>query len=260
MLTAVPWRGAVLVGTFQSDDAVPPDSAPAPAQMIDRFLVEIQSAFPQLGATRDAIRFMHHALVPAQRSSKGYELLAEPQVLTHAESPGLFSLVGVKYTTARLAAERAVDAVARHLGMAGRPSRTATTLLPHADVADSDGMLEELARSLRITLDRDVQAHLAAWYGTEATAVLRSAHAAGALGRLCPTSPVIAGEVIHAVREAMAVRLDDVVFRRTPLGSAGNPGDEAIHAVADVMARECGWDTTRRDDEIAVVRQRFIAP
>jgi glycerol-3-phosphate dehydrogenase len=258
MLTAVPWRGAVLVGTFQSDDSVQPDSAPPLAPMIDRFLVEIQSAFPKLGATRDAIRFVHHALVPAQKSSKGFDLLAEPKVLGHSELPGVFSLIGVKYTTARLAAERAVNSVTRHLGVSGRPSHTATTLLPHADVADSDGMLEELARGLRVTLDRDVQAHLASWYGTEATAVLRCAHAAGALSRLCATSPVIAGEVIHAVREAAAVRLDDVVFRRTPLGSAGDPGGEAIRAVADVMARECGWDATRRDDEIALVRQRFI--
>ena len=257
MFTAVPWCGLVLVGTYQPDGAVREETREPLDPFIDAFLAELRTAFPALGATRDDIRFVHHALVPAQVTPRGLDLLAEPQVLLHAEAPGIISLVGVKYTTARLAAERAVTSVMRTLHKPAGHSRTATTLLPHADVADSDGMLIETARTLRVTLDADVHRHLAGWYGTEASAVLRCAHSSAALARVSTNSPIIEGEAIYAVREAAAVRLDDVVFRRTPLGSAGDPGEEAISRLADVMARECGWDAGRRAAELAVVRERF---
>ena len=194
---------------------------------------------------------VHHGLVPGRPTPNGFDLLADPRIIVHAESPGVVSLVGVKYTTARLAAERAVDAAARLIGATPRACRTGITVLPHADVADSDGMLQETARALGITLERAVQAHLAGWYGTEAPAVLRCAHAEDALARLSPDSPVIEGEAIYAVREAAAQRLEDVVFRRTSLASAGHPGDDALVKVADRMARELGWTADRRAEELA---------
>lgn len=257
MLTAVPWAGGVLVGTYQPEGAVNSNDAAPLEPVVEAFLAEIQTAFPALGATRTDVRFVHHGLVPAQATGKGLDLLAEHQLLVHSESPGLFSLVGVKYTTARLAAERAVDAVARLAGRPARPCRTGTTVLPHADIADSDGILQETARALGLTLEKPVHAHLAAWYGTEGPAVLRCAHAEGALARLSPSGPVIEGEVIYAAREAAAVRLEDVVFRRTPLGSAGHPGEPALHRAADLLAREWSWTSERREEELARVRRRF---
>lgn len=257
MLTAVPWGGGTLVGTWQSESLVREDDGRGVESSVDDFIAEIRTAFPALDATRAAVRFVHSGLVPAQSGPKGVDLLAEPQLLTHAQRPGLWSLVGVKYTTARLAAERAVDAVARSLGTATRAGRTGTQLLPHADVADSDGLLQEASRGIGVSLDKTVQAHLAAWYGTEGPAVLRCAQLAGALARLTPARPVIAGEVIYAARFCAAVRLEDVVFRRTPLGSSGDPGEEAITRAAEIMARECGWSHERQAEEMARVRARF---
>lgn len=257
MLTAVPWGGGTLVGTYQPDGLVREEDPVTLDPIIDTFLADARAAFPGLDASRDAVRFVHHGLVPGKAESKGSDLLADPKVLSHAELPGVWSLVGVKYTTARLAAERAVDAVARAVGPATRSCRTATHLLPHADVADSDGLLQETSRGLGIRLDRDIQAHFAGWYGTEGPAVLRCAHAEGALARLTADRPVIEGEVIYAVRMAAAVRLEDVVFRRTPLGSAGDPGGTAIDQAATIMARECGWSSERQTEEVARVNKRF---
>lgn len=259
MLTAVPWGGGTLVGTYQPDGVVADgerdDAVLGP--IVDAFLEEIRTAFPGLDAKRDAVRFVHHGLVPAQSGPGGTNLLAEPKVLSHPELAGVVSLVGVKYTTARLAAERAVDAVARQAGAATRSCRTATQLLPHADVADSDGILQETSRALGVRLDRDIHAHVAGWYGTEGPAVLRCAHAEGALGRLTPDRPVMAGEALYAIREASAQRLEDVVFRRTPLGSTGDPGASAIEHAAAIMARECGWSPERLTEEVNRVRARF---
>jgi glycerol-3-phosphate dehydrogenase len=48
----------------------------------------------------------------------------------------------------------------------------------------------------------------------------------------------------------MAVKLCDVVLRRTGLGVEGYPGRDAIEAVARLMAECLKWDKSRMEAEI----------
>jgi len=59
--------------------------------------------------------------------------------------------------------------------------------------------------------------------------------------------------VIHAVREEMAVKLTDVVLRRTDSGTTGCPDRHDLRAIAGVMAGELEWDEPRIEREIAEV-------
>ncbi len=68
---------------------------------------------------------------------------------------------------------------------------------------------------------------------------------------------ILRAEVRHAVREEMAQCLSDVVFRRTELGTAGDPGITALRICADVMRAELGWSSARTDDEVQRVRDRY---
>ena len=70
-------------------------------------------------------------------------------------------------------------------------------------------------------------------------------------------STVIKAEVIHAIRDEMAQKLGDVVFRRTELGTGGYPGEVALKACADVMASELRWDEGRVEKETGEVRALF---
>jgi hypothetical protein len=45
----------------------------------------------------------------------------------------------------------------------------------------------------------------------------------------------------HAVCDQMAVRLEDVVCRRTDLGTARHRCVEALESAADLMATAVGW-------------------
>ncbi|HYL31353.1 MAG TPA: glycerol-3-phosphate dehydrogenase C-terminal domain-containing protein, partial [Gemmatimonadales bacterium] len=67
----------------------------------------------------------------------------------------------------------------------------------------------------------------------------------------------IRAEVVHAVREEMALTLADCVFRPTDLGTAGSPGSAALAETADLMAAELGWTAERRVRELAEVRSRY---
>jgi glycerol-3-phosphate dehydrogenase len=68
---------------------------------------------------------------------------------------------------------------------------------------------------------------------------------------------VIKAEVIHAVREEMAHKLGDVVFRRTDLGTGGHPGATALQGCAELVAAELGWSKERIQQELAEVEARF---
>ena len=72
-----------------------------------------------------------------------------------------------------------------------------------------------------------------------------------------PGSTVTKAEVVHAIREEMAQKLGDIVFRRTNLGTGGDPGEPALRECADLMASECGWDEGRLQKEIKEVRTFF---
>jgi glycerol-3-phosphate dehydrogenase len=55
----------------------------------------------------------------------------------------------------------------------------------------------------------------------------------------------------------MAQKLGDIIFRRTELGSAGNPGDETLKFSAQVMGRELNWSQSRIDEELEGVQKIY---
>lgn len=238
MLTAVPWRGYVLVGTSQTDHAVAPGTR-ATAGDIGSFLDEANSAFPYLKATTDDIRLVQHGLVPAAPGTRGLDLPRDFEIRSHADQgkPTLISMIGAKYTTARLAAEHAIDAACRQLGKTGPRSATASRPLPHAGISDVEGHLIETARDTGGPLAPDVLGHLGAWYGTEAPIVLRYARASRWRDeRVTASLPVLAAEVAYAREHAMAMTADDVIYRRTALGGAGRVTDTIKDRISELTS------------------------
>ena len=259
MLTATPWDGYCLVGTFQTDAPVPPH-APAPSRGdVMRMLEEANSAFPSLELGPGDVRLLHGGLTPAVIRNGRAELMPESTVREHGG--GLYSVIGVKFTTARLTA---IDALARmgldvgRHGAADQP-RADPAPLPHGTAEGAAGDLASACRDAGVSLEPDVRDHLIDWYGTEAADVVRFSAAAARLQRLTPEAPLLEGELIYAVEQADAARLADVVLRRTHLGTTGHPGDEALGRAADIVAAHLSWSTERREAEIREVEARYGA-
>lgn len=256
VLTSVPWAGRVLVGTHQSPAPIEAGDAAPPAEAVEAFLREANETFPTLQATARDLRMVHHGLTPAVVRGNGADLMPESRVI-RGPAGGVVAVVGVKLTTARLTAAAAVDAACRDLPGARGRCRTAEAPLPHAGIADVEGRVIETARGLGVTLDRDIVAHLAGWYGTEASDVVSFAASRGMLDRLTPDVPVLAAEIAYAAAHTQAARLADAVLRRTPLGAAGHPGRPALERAAAVMGSELGWSDDRAADEIRSVEQVY---
>ena len=62
---------------------------------------------------------------------------------------------------------------------------------------------------------------------------------------------------MHAASRRFLWSLCDLVFRRTPLGTFGHPGREALAACAAIAAAELRWDEARREREIGLVEQEY---
>jgi glycerol-3-phosphate dehydrogenase len=137
-LFLVPWQGRSIVGTsYEPAGAVPSDPL--------EFLDEAARAFPWAGIERRDLALVHEGLVPGEAGPHG--LWTRSRLVDHEREDGtlgLVSLQGVKYTTARAVAERAVDLSLRRLGRPPVACRTAETVLARA--RRLTGALDERAR------------------------------------------------------------------------------------------------------------------
>ena len=263
MLTLVPWCGRAVVGTSHAHELAQPGARPTDTS-IDRFIAEANEAFPSLGLTRDAVSLVHWGLVPATtQQGKAPELQAAPSILDHARDGvhGAMTVIGVKYTTARGVAERAVNTAARVLKRRVRPSTTATTLLPGARIADHEALAIETARRARIDLAPPILSRLAEVHAERSADIIRLMIDEPSLREpLAADSAVTGAEIVHVIREEMALHLADIVLRRTGVGAAGHPGKELLHACARIAARELGWDEATASAEIAAVEGTYVVP
>jgi glycerol-3-phosphate dehydrogenase len=111
-LFLVPWRDRVLAGT---DYRPATDTLGPPA--VTTFRDELARAFPWAGIEGRRLCLVHRGLVPGEDGGDG--LATRPRIVEHESGngpAGLVSLQGVKYTTARAVAARAVERVCARLG------------------------------------------------------------------------------------------------------------------------------------------------
>lgn len=263
LLFVAPWRGYAIVGTSHDRHTGGADRLGLERREVDAFLEAVNTAFPALSLELGDIQLVHRGLLPASPRSDGPRLETRSAVVDHRCDGvhGLISMLGVRYTTARETAQRAVDLAVAQLGRPANPCRTAGTPLVGGDVADFDAFLRDATAAHDDAAPARTRERLARTYGTRHGVVLArlrsSAEDRAPLGSMCA---VTVGEVRHAVRQEMAVRLSDVLLRRTEAGSAGWPGDDAVAAAARVAAAELGWSPQRVETEVAELRRTYRLP
>jgi len=264
LLFMVPWRGCALVGTSHHRFDGTPDELVVRRSEVKRFLSDVNAAFPGLGVGLPDVRLVHRGLLPTANSSNNrVRLLKTSAVRDHRADgiDGLISVLGVRYTTARETAERAIDAVCGVLGKPAPTCRTSDTPLIGGDITDFERFVGDAVRAETPGVNVETRRRLALSYGTAYSRVLQALWDTptdrAPLGASCA---VTRGEVRHTVREEAAVRLSDAVMRRTEAGSAGHPGNDGLRSAAEVMADELGWNRQRIDDEIADVERLYEIP
>ncbi len=259
-----PWRGKSLIGTAHVVYDGSPNSFRVTRQDIDDFLREVQDAYPSAELKPEDVTFYQAGMLPitAVDPETGDVTLAKHhRIVDHRKVHGVdgaVSVIGVKYTTARDVAEKTVNLALRKLGLPQR--RCVTAIAPlyggHVDSFE-DFLKSEMAASDGRVAPSSLEALLRN-HGSAYQRVLRYVEESPVWATpLSDDSTTIKAEVLHAVREEMAQKLADVVFRRTELGTLGYPGKAALRTAAEIMANELGWSNARVRQEIAEVEEVY---
>nr|MDQ3348518.1 hypothetical protein [Acidobacteriota bacterium] len=261
MLTLVPWRGHAIVGTSQSSRLADPADTGVAGEELAALIADANHAFPSLHLTAAQVTLVHRGVVPAAaRPGETPDLKPRPDILDHASEgvDGAITVVGVKYTTARGVAERVAELVSKRAGRRAAASRTARTTLPGAGIADHEALAIGASRTLGVDVSLSAIQHLIGLYAEATPEIIRLMKERADLRMpLAPGVSTLGAEIVYAIRSEMAVRLSDIVMRRTGLGSSGRPPAAALEASARIAAAELGWDAARAAEEIAAVESVY---
>ncbi|MBX2998270.1 MAG: glycerol-3-phosphate dehydrogenase/oxidase [Caldilineaceae bacterium] len=252
-----PWRDTSLVGTFYDAFNGDPASVSLTEEDIRQALAVINAAYPLAKLNRADVRFGYVGLLPRGddgETAANIQYVKHYKIYDHAQIDGidgLISIVGVKYTTARGVAEKAVDLALRKLGRQPIRCRTASTPVFGGDIDHLDEFCARAVEADPHGLSEETIRHLVATYGETYGEILRLLDE-NLLWResVSANSPTIKAEIVYGVRAEMAQTLTDVILRRTALGASGYPGADCLHSCAAVMAAILGWDEKRIAHEI----------
>jgi glycerol-3-phosphate dehydrogenase len=244
----LPWRGHTLLGTTDTAFRGDPATVAVSETDIAGFLGLVNRYLPAAQLTREQIEFFYAGLRPLVDNGSGqtYNVSRRSELVNHAKDDGidgLFSALGGKWTTSRQLAQTITDAVVQKLGVPAKPCATATTVLPGGRFERWDMLVKGFEKSWPgVSGIR----HLAHMFGARLPDMLRDAKLSD-LEPLGESGDTLA-QIGFAVREEMALTLEDVVMRRTCLGQFGPP--QNLARVADIMGALLGWAESRRRREM----------
>jgi len=109
VLFMLPWMGRTMLGTGHALIPEGSENEPVPAKLIRDFIDQASEAVPGMGLSEPNVARVFQGRLPAM-SGNEMELASRPLVIDHSKYGlnGLFSIWGVKYTTARKVAAEVV--------------------------------------------------------------------------------------------------------------------------------------------------------
>ncbi|MFT6310215.1 MAG: glycerol-3-phosphate dehydrogenase [Porticoccus sp.] len=238
-----PWEGCTVIGTTDVDHSDDLDiEASITAQEINYLLEVIKVSFPHSKiASTDAI-----STWAGVRPVIGSENAKDPskERRDHAvwDDSGLVTVSGGKLTTFRIIA---LDALA-----------AADNKLPNSVPSDNDRVFDQLDNNIALpsTIDNTRVKRLLGRYGNLCREVFSDGN--DTEHQTLSTSEYSLAECRWAIKCEAVIHLDDLMLRRTRLGSVlANAGEELFAQLQPLFEQELGWDQPKWDDELA----RYIA-
>ncbi|HXQ90847.1 MAG TPA: glycerol-3-phosphate dehydrogenase/oxidase [Acidimicrobiales bacterium] len=247
----VPWPDGddVYLGTTDTDWDGPLDDPACLPDDVD-YVLGAANAIVTEPLGRHDVTAVWAGLRPLLARAPGHRVSARTADLSrrhtvHVSPHGMITVTGGKLTTYRRMAEDTVDLVVENLGSAA-PSGASRCPTKHLRIRGSSGLeaLRAPGAAARLGVDEDVLTALVGRYGGETPAVLELASGRpDLLEPLVPGLPHARAEALWAVREEMAMTVDDVLARRTrSLLRRALASAEAAPAVAELLDPEWGRD------------------
>ena len=264
VLFIVPWRNKSMIGTWHIPWRDAPHTFKMNEAIVQEFLDQINSAYPPLKLSLEDVRHVTWGFLPVHKADthkQTVRLTRDGVIIDHQKKDGisgLISILGVKYTTARVVAEHAMDLAVSKLGMKTKKCQTHITQVKGGKIEDFRTFLRNALLKVPRVLNERSTEHLVYSYGSEYQKLVDCVLMQPELARrIDPRLPVTIAEVEHAIHNEMALTLSDVVARRTELGSTGLPSIDTLQKCASLIGTEFQWSSGRQQQEIHSVIQTY---
>lgn len=234
VLFAVPWHGKALVGT--TDTPIDkPDLEPRALEEEIEFVLRHAARYLSKDPTREDVKSVFAGLRPLVKpdESKSTSQISRSHHLQVNES-GLVTITGGKWTTYRKMAEDTIDQAVLVAGLQEKPCVTEDLRI--------HGWLKNV----------DMNNHLHV-YGSDRVGIDQLIEENPELDeQIHPDLPYIKAEIIWAIRNEMAITIDDVLSRRTRmLLLNAQAALESAELVAEYLAQELNKDQAWVKQEVA---------
>lgn len=253
----LPWRGHSLIGTSYTP-ATHLENPKITEEEIVQLTGAVNQAMPQASLSENEILHAFTGIYPLHENeirAQVYQGTGEYLLVDHERAEnrtGLVSALGAKYTTARKVAEMATNIVAQKNNMTGKRSETANKPLFAADIENLNAFRNDKKKKYENVLTEEQINRLLGQYGTEIDNIIEIDNRS----LVSKERSNLKAEIIYATRSEMALHLDDVIMRRTGIGTTGVPSKDYLRACADIMANELDWSVSQVDQEVEFVEQQ----
>lgn len=273
LMFVIPWQGAVLIGTTDTDYDGPLDNPRADRSDLDYILNVVNAAFPGTDLTDADVISIQAGLRPLIDSGEATTAAVSREDRVFEIPDGTIAIAGGKLTTYRRMGRKVIDLVVARLRaerVLGRKLRSRTGNIRIGGYPENKRARFARITSLLRRRRRRVGAVVPASISPAVSRRLWRTYGANWLGVLSLVSenprlgePIVAGvdvlraEAVWAVRNEMAQSLLDVLARRTHLAQLDrDQGRVVAPEIARLIAADLGWDEAEIRRQVELYSQQ----
>ena len=259
----IPWRNHSLIGTTDKEYKGNPDQYCVTKDSIEELIVEFNENYGSEKINYEDIQFVYGGLRPLvdNQTEASYESSRKYEIYDNTKDglDGLITVEGGKYTTSRKLALHVVNKVAKKLKKKIEKSVSKKRYLVDSDIKNMESFIKQLALRYPMFSEATIN-YIGRNYGLQCHTIFRLAMYDKTLSEVVTGDGEILAEVVYVIKKELAFTLEDILFRRTGIGTLGYPGDEAFNKVVDIAKQYLKWDDKKTKDEINIVMKRFKLP
>ena len=259
VLFVIPWGRHWIIGTTDTEWSLDKSHPAATRSDIDYLLTQVNRVLG-IPLTHDDVDGVYAGLRPLLSGESDVTSRLSREHTVAQPVPGLVMIAGGKYTTYRVMARDAVDAVAH--GLDGKVPPSCTDAVP---LVGADGYPALWNSRARLAAASGLHVarieHLLRRFGSLAEEVLALIAERRDLGRpLSGADDYLRAEVVYACTHEAARHLEDVLTRRTHISiETPDRGLSAAQEAAGLMAGPLRWDAAQIAREVEQYRMRINA-